>query len=65
MVVRPATKMEYYVMRRLLEQRQDLIEALRAMVALYDRRDDSGWIPAEVERLAEIRALVKKHENTF
>lgn len=52
-------------MRRLLEQRQDLIEALRAMVALYDRRDDSGWIPAEVERLAEIRALVKKHENTF
>jgi hypothetical protein len=32
--------------------------ALREMLALWDRREDSGWTAADVQRLAEIRKLV-------
>lgn len=32
-------------------------EALRELLAYYDRRDDSGWTAVDVKRIAEIRKL--------
>lgn len=57
-VVSTNTRPEGLVIIALSIELQDSIEALRALLALYDRRDDTGWTAAEVERLAEIRAVV-------
>jgi hypothetical protein len=39
-------------------ERVNLREALRELVAFWDRREDSGWTAADVQRLEEIRRLV-------
>ena len=35
--------------------------AARDLLALWDRRDESGWTAADVKRLEEIRKLVTSH----
>jgi hypothetical protein len=39
-------------------ERKKLYLALRTLLAFWDRRDESGWTAADVQRLAEIRNLV-------
>lgn len=42
----------------LTQERQRLRDALRDLLAMWDRRDDSGWTAADAARLEEIRKLV-------
>jgi hypothetical protein len=37
----------------------DLRRALRSMLEIWDRRDQSGWTAADVKQLEEIRKLVE------
>lgn len=61
---------EYMILTRLIVERQALRDALRDLLEFYDRagvgstwsplkKDDHGWNAADVNRLAEIRRLVK------
>ncbi len=40
-------------------ERERLRNALRDLFAYYDRRENSGWTAADVQRIAAIRDLIK------
>lgn len=50
---------EYMILTRLIVERQALRDALRDLLEFYDRRSGHGWDAADVNRLAEIRRVVK------